>query len=171
MNSDDIQAILDLVSSSGDSENSLEEAIAEPRQMSKDTEGEFFGSNAAHTPKTQKGKSKCCKNIKITSSGVVLEMYPFLLGVYENKEPSNISPIYKMKNESRFLSRPYGFTKTGTHTYSWGVNSNPTSKWGWIKAFSEGHCPHNIKKWKVFHQKMNKWITDKTLNLTCTMKL
>lgn len=171
MNVDDIQAILDFVSSSGDVEHSLDDSEAKMYKASQDDEGEFFGSSSGHKPKTRKDKGKCCKNIKITSTGIVSEMYPYLLGVYENKEQPNTSPVYKMENENRFLSRPYGFTKSGTHTYSWGINSKPNGKWGWIKAFSEGPCPDIIRQWKVYNQKSNKWIIDKTLNITCTMKL
>ena len=172
MDVDDIKAIVDLVSGSGSVEHSADEARSEARVMETEEEGEFFGySQTKAKPKKNKSKSDCCKNIKITSTGIVSEMYPFLLGVYENHEPDNTSPVYKMENQNRFLSRPYGFTKSGTHTYSWGVNSNPTGKWGWIKAFRSGPCPHLISQWKVFHHKINKWITDKTLKITCTRKL
>merc|ERR1711892_981522 len=152
MDVEDIKAIVDLVSGSGNIEHSLDEVKSEPRIMKEAQEGEFFGySQTKSQPKKPKRKDDCCKNIKITSTGIVKEMYPFLLGAYENHEPNNSSPIYKMENQNRFLSRPFGFTKSGTHTYSWGVNSNPNGKWGWIKAFRSGPCPHMINQWKVFH--------------------
>lgn len=162
MNVADIKAIFDLVSSPGGLENSDDKELTAPNVGDE----EYFGPNKPNKA-TGQNKNKCCKNIRISSTGLVAQTYPFLLGIYRNKEPNNSSPVYKKDNENRFLSRPYGFTKSGTHTYGWGVNSSPDAKWGWIKSFSRGTCPHNIWKWKVFNGNINKWISDKTLNITC----
>ena len=169
---EDFKAIVDLVSGSTGIEHAFNEANAEPRTLEENEHGEFFGTDGSiAATKKSKRVDQCCKNLKISSSGIVSEMYPFLLGVYENQEASDSSPVYKMENQNRFLSRPYGFSKSGTHTYSWGVNSSPMGKWGWIKAFSSGACPHQVKKWRVFHPNIKKWVSDNTLNITCTRKL
>jgi len=158
VDTDQIKAILDFVSSSSDVKES---DVNNARQRE---EVEFFGDSGKS--KSRKPKH-CCKHVKVSSSGIVAKMYPFLMGEYENHESAKDSPIYKKKNEERFLSRPYGFTKSGTHTYSWGINNRRTGKWGWIKAFQSGPCPHNIQRWKAFDEKSMRWIADDSFRISC----
>ena len=168
VDTDQIKAILDSVSSSSDVKESIGSTISDLNNVRQREEVEFFGGSS----KSNKRKPKhCCKHVKVSSSGLVAKMYPFLMGDYENHESAEVSPIYKMKSEERFLSRPYGFTKSGTHTYSWGINSKRTGKWGWIKAFQSGSCPHNIQHWKAFDEKSSRWITDSSFRISCIRKL
>ena len=97
-------------------------------------------------------------------------MYPSLLGTYENIKPANECPVYKLNGQQRFLSRPVGFTESGAKTYTWGVNSNTTATWGWIKGLDDQPCPHMIAHWGVFKGRVKRWIWDETLQIKCTTK-
>ena len=108
--------------------------------------------------------------MQISSSGVVLELYPSVLGTYENIKQQNECPVYKMSNKSQFLSRPQGFKVTGTQKYAWGVNSKMGASWGWIKGLEDQPCPHMIGKWGVFKGGVNKWVLDDTLEIKCSTK-
>ena len=121
------------------------------------------------SPGTQ-GCSRCCKYMKISSSGVVMELYPSVLGTYENIKQENDCPVYKMSNKKRFLSRPQGITVTGTQMYTWGVNSKMGVTWGWIKGLEDQPCPHMISKWGVFKGGLKKWVLDETLEIKCSTK-
>ena len=168
VDTDQIKAILDFVSSSSDVKESVGSTISDLNNAWQREQVEFFGESS-------KSKSRkpthCCKDVKVSSSGLVAKMYPFLMGEYENHESAEDSPIYKMKNQDLFLSRPYGFTKPGTHTYSWGINSSRTGKWGWIKAFQLGPCPQYIQHWKAFDEKSSRWITDISFRISCIRNL
>ena len=165
---DQIKAILDLVSSSSDVIESDGSTISDLNNVRQRKEVKFFGDSS----KSKSWKPKhCCQHVKVSSSGLVAKMYPFVMGEYENHESSEVSPIYKMKNEERFLFRPIGFTKSGINTYSWGINNSRNGKWGWIKAFQLGHCPHNIQRWKAFDEKSRRWILDQSFRISCIRKL
>ena len=131
--------------------------------------GRKRGSKPRSTKPVTQG-CRCCKYMKISSSGVVLELYPSLLGTYENVNQENKCPVYKMSSKNRFLSRPQGITVAGTQMYTWGVNSKMGATWGWIKGLEDQPCPHMINKWGVFKGGVNKWVLDDTLEIKCSTK-
>ena len=132
--------------------------------------GPEAGGKRGTKPKPGTQGCKCCKYMKISSSGVLLELYPSVLGTYENIKQQNGCPVYKMSNKNQFLSRPQGFTVTGTQKYAWGVNSKMGATWGWIKGLEDQPCPHMIGKWRVFKGGVNKWVLDDTLEIKCSTK-
>ena len=48
----------------------------------------------------------CCDQIRITSTGLVLEVHPGILGDYIKIVESPAGPIYKKKDADRFISKP-----------------------------------------------------------------
>merc|ERR1712179_160898 len=97
----------------------------------------------------------CCKKLNLTSTGETKELYPFVIGVYHLTNDSRA--IYAKEGQRRFISRPPGLTRRGMNTFSWGINSNPDGKWGWIKAFSNADCPDMIDHWKAYDRIKKTW--------------
>ena len=48
----------------------------------------------------------CCDQIRITSTGLVLEVHPGILGDYIKIVESPAGPIYKKNDADRFISKP-----------------------------------------------------------------
>ena len=107
----------------------------------------------------------CCQKLNLTSTGETKELYPFVIGVYHLTNNSRI--IYAKEGQKRFISRPPGLTRRGMNTFSWGLNSNPAGKWGWIKAFSNAECPDMIDHWKAYDKIRKTWVADATLTFQC----
>ena len=114
--------------------------------------------------KNRKGQI-CCQKLSLTSTGETKELYPFVIGVYHLTNDSRI--IYAKEGQKRFISRPPGLTRRGMNTFSWGLNSNPGGKWGWIKAFSNAECPDMIDHWKAYDKIRKTWVADNTLTFQC----
>jgi hypothetical protein len=117
------------------------------------------------TKKLEMTQNKCCRKIQFTSTAETQKLYPFVLGIYELID--DVKTVYKKQGQVRFISRPQGVTSKGVNTFSWGVNSNPKGKWGWIKAFSAGDCPHLISKWRAYDKARKTWVSDSTLVMQC----
>ena len=111
---------------------------------------------------------RCCKYMKISSTGPVLEIYPSVLGTYENIKEENECPLYKLKGKKRFLTRPEGFTESKAHVYTWGVNTRVGATWGWIKGLEDQPCPHMVTNWGIFLEDQKKWVVDRTLEIKCS---
>ena len=115
--------------------------------------------------KIKNNEELCCKTLNLTSTGETLNLYSFVLGVYHLTEDDRT--VYKKEGQNRFISRPPGLTRKGVNTFSWGLNSNPDGKWGWIKAFGDGKCPHLIGHWKAYDRKKKTWVADEALTFQC----
>ena len=105
---------------------------------------------------------KCCKVLKMMSTNATSDLYPFLVGTYIVQ--SGKTAVYKMKDQKRFISRP---PSKGLTKFSWGVNSNPKAKWGWLKAFSDGDCPDDIVNWRAYDGQKKQWVKDWSLSFNC----
>jgi len=115
---------------------------------------------------------RCCKYMKISSEGPVLEMYPHVLGTYKNIKEDHESPVYKhvIVNRRSYIARPEGVTEDDKPTYTWGVNSKEGAKWGWIKAMEDQPCPHMVTLWGAFVSEGKSWMRDSTLEIKCSTK-
>ena len=120
------------------------------------------------TTKKEVLQNKCCRKVNLTSTEETQKLYPFVIGIYELSDNDRI--VYKKEGQARFISRPPGLTRKGLNTFSWGVNSNPDGKWGWIKAFSGGDCPHQIDHWKAYDRTRKIWISDLSLSMQCILE-
>jgi hypothetical protein len=82
----------------------------------------------------------CCDRIRISSSELVSEMYPFILGQYKNIQRKSKKRVYiKEGRRQLFLSQPESAGQV--RGYSWGVNHSPTAKWGYIRSSKSYACP------------------------------
>ena len=112
----------------------------------------------------------CCGRIQISSYGLVEEMYPFILGNYEQIETNHQQITFvKTGPPKMFLIQP----ETTEHVwgYTWGVSRSAKAKWGYIKSSSISPCPTMAGRWKVYDQNIKRWVMDKTLLVECSGEL
>ena len=111
----------------------------------------------------EKNDSSCCGEVLLTSTGVTLEWYPNILGVYSLQTRGG-PPLYRRRDSEKFLYRPR--RGKGRH-FTWGVSSSPQQTWGWLKSFLPGKCPDLLKKWAAFDPVNKKMTADPTLTVSC----
>jgi len=107
----------------------------------------------------------CCQMLNLSSTGETKRLYPYVIGLYRLVDTAR--NVYQKKGQKRFISRPQGLTRRGVNTFSWGINSNPDGKWGWIKAFKNADCPDLIDHWKAYDTTKKTWVADRTIAFQC----
>merc|ERR1712110_1143477 len=113
----------------------------------------------------------CCPKIRIFSLGLMSQLYPSLIGVYTKINISSSShdkrQLYRMaKPDAQFyISRPT--PSSNVVHYSWRVNNNTDTLWGYIRSSSSGVCPTMGGRWRVFDKTIKKWRNDFSLSVTC----
>jgi len=112
-------------------------------------------------------KIQCCRKVRVSSTGVAVQLYSFMFGLYKQL-PSSKQKTYRKIGSQQFLTRP-GQNISSGQSYTWGVNSNPQQTWGWIRAMEAADCPHEVKHWRVWNGQ--KWIRDPSLTVVCSKNL
>ena len=114
---------------------------------------------------TVAARASCCRRVLISSTGVTLQWYPNILGLYR-LQPGGGPLLYKRLSEEseRFLYQPRGGRG---RQFSWGVSNSPHQAWGWLKSGLPERCPDLIKKWAAFDRANKKMTVDPTLRVSC----
>ena len=105
----------------------------------------------------------CCAHIKISSTGKVQAMYPFILGDYMY---INSSTYIKQVGKLLYLTKPEPTALIWG--YTWGVSLSAKAKWGYIRSGYNAPCPTIAGMWTVFDKITRRWVVDTTLHLECT---
>ena len=115
-------------------------------------------------------ETTCCGQLIISSYGEVREMYPFILGIYKQRETQHPANLFlKTGTPAMFLIQPE--TTNLVWGYTWGVSRSPEAKWGYIRSASNAVCPTMAGKWKVFDKNSQRWVMDQTLKVECSGKI
>ena len=133
-------------------------------------EGNVIFNAAPWTEVEDDVETTCCGQVIISSYAEVREMYPFILGIYKQRETQHPVNLFMKSGTSEiFLIQPE--TTNLVWGYTWGVSRSPEAKWGYIRSTSSAACPTMAGKWKVFDNSRKRWVMDQTLRVECSGKI
>ena len=109
----------------------------------------------------------CCGQIIISSYAQAREMYPFILGIYKQRETLHQVNLYiKTGTPEMFMIQPE--TNSQVWGYNWGVSRSSETNWGYMRSASHAVCPTMADKWKVFDKSIKSWVMDQTVRVKCS---